>query len=713
MNERKFSLQTTDGCKRLLALLLCIMFVCSFAAWGFSSNGGKVKIQHVLFDARGAAISAELYYPYGTSDRDKLPAIVVAHGGGMTYNGYRGISEELARRGFVVLSVNTYGAGLSEMPMYDEAGIGIEQGTKNYVYRVSPCGYLDAVDYVRGLKFVDTTRIGMIGHSAGGIKTGNALLLDCGYLTLNDALINLMHEQFGQTFTEDEIYLDADQLAMTRLDDDELKLYTALRDQIRAEYSTKVKSAILLGMTMSPALDNQVVSVGGHDVTRACNVNLAVVGGWYDTFCHLSDEQAAAMYQPQGLENKQWYALDQQTASSAKLGALGDTSVVDNTALAEAVENRAARVVAYNASTHSQEYFTEFTSSEVVRVFEQTLGYNGGDLGSEGASPVNASSGIYKWRAYLNGIAMFAMMASMLPLAMLLTKTKFFAPIIAQPVKTIKPFNKKVYYIVSALTVLYTAFAVHQTNLSQRGIFGITFQNTKGFPLFASGWQTNVLLIWLVIGAIVFIAVYTIFDKKQGYPLPFKSFNIGIKFVNILKTLLLAFVLIVCGYLMLAVIVYIFKQDFSLFQVIFAELRVDNWGTVIRFALTYMPMFLVLAMSINYSVRDDIPEWKDTLITVVVNSLGVWALCLVTEFVLHLSAVGEPFTTLSGFTGSYCLVIMLPVLTYFNRKMYKLTNSIWLGALFNSFLAAWYNVSATGSVGCFAGITVLERLFAF
>lgn len=276
-------------------------------------------------------------------------------------------------------------------------------------------------------------------------------------------------------------------------------------------------------------------------------------------------------------------------------------------------------------------------------------------------------------------------------------------------VKLNRKFNRNAYVIISILTVAFTAFSVHQTNVSQRGIFGITFQNTKGFPLFASGWQRNVLLIWLAISAIIIIGLAIIFDKKYGNPLPFKTFNVSIKIKTILKTALLGPILLICGYAILAVIVYIFKQDFSLWQVIFAELRVDNWGTVIRFALTYLPMFIVLAMAINYTVRDNIPEWKDTLITVVVNSLGVWILCAVTEIVLYLSDVGEPYTLISNFTGSYCLLLMLPIFTNFNRKMFKITNSIWFVAIFNSLFAAWYNVPATGSVGGFAGITIIER----
>lgn len=396
-NEEVFSIKTAEDCKRMLALMLILIILCSTVAWCFSSAGGRIKIQNVLFNSRGAAISAELYYPYGTSDDDKLPAIVLAHGGGMTYNGYRGIAEELARRGFVVLNTNTYGAGLSDMPLYDEADLGIEQGIKNYVYRSSPCGYLDAVDYIRTLKFVDTTRIGLAGHSAGGIKSGNAAMMDCGYLSLNDAFVNILYEEFGEEFTGEEIYIDADILAAERLDEEELRLYEMLKENCSNQYASKIKSLILIGITMSGALDNQTVTVAGHEVTRACNTNIAVVGGWYDSNAAMSESQNVAVYQPEGMQNKQWYILNQQESSSYSIGALGEISILEDDTLARAIDDRQTRLVVYNSETRSQNYFSHTTASEVVKVFEQTLAYNWGDLGSTDARPIDSSSGIYKW----------------------------------------------------------------------------------------------------------------------------------------------------------------------------------------------------------------------------------------------------------------------------------------------------------------------------
>ena len=81
-------------------------------------------------------------------------------------------AEELARRNFVVLNVSAYGAGTSAQPDYDENDQGIEGLDGN----LTPMGLLDAKAFLSSLSFVDSTRIGMAGHSMGSRRTGYALV---------------------------------------------------------------------------------------------------------------------------------------------------------------------------------------------------------------------------------------------------------------------------------------------------------------------------------------------------------------------------------------------------------------------------------------------------------------------------------------------------------------------------------------------------------
>ena len=116
------TLKTTKGAWKLLAVCLAVIIVFSCIGALMAHSGTKVVIRNISFDKRGAVLTAELYTPRHVSAEDNLPAVLLAHGGGVSNGVMGGFAQELARRGFVVLNVNAYGAGTSENPPTDETG---------------------------------------------------------------------------------------------------------------------------------------------------------------------------------------------------------------------------------------------------------------------------------------------------------------------------------------------------------------------------------------------------------------------------------------------------------------------------------------------------------------------------------------------------------------------------------------------------------------
>ena len=271
---KSFTLKTRAGCKKLLALFIALILISSFFAQLVQTNGGTVKVEPIMIDARGAELSAELYYPVGTTGDDKLPAVIVNHGGGCIYGTMKNIAEEIARRGFVVLNISAYGSGLSAQPDYDDAGQGINgfyqslravEGQQSFLPTATPMGLHDAINFVRSLDMVDKENIGMVGHSMGAYRTSAAAALDCGFLTLNDIMLNILYNDFGQSFTEDEIGQDADELAKARLNDDQLAHYQALRAIEEEKFDTRLRSEIVLGIGYEATTSYpQTVEVAGH-----------------------------------------------------------------------------------------------------------------------------------------------------------------------------------------------------------------------------------------------------------------------------------------------------------------------------------------------------------------------------------------------------------------------------------------------------------------
>ena len=109
---------------------------------------GSVVVTEVNFQAAdGATIHSTLQKPVYATATNQLPGVVVIHGSLQNKEWLMAFGIELARRGFVVLTIDANGHGNSD----PGTGSGIA-----------------ALDYITSLDYVDNTQIGLIGHSMGG-----------------------------------------------------------------------------------------------------------------------------------------------------------------------------------------------------------------------------------------------------------------------------------------------------------------------------------------------------------------------------------------------------------------------------------------------------------------------------------------------------------------------------------------------------------------
>ncbi|MBQ6214389.1 MAG: hypothetical protein IJJ67_03110 [Oscillospiraceae bacterium] len=699
---KKLTLKTEDGCRRLLAIFLVILLLASCVARVVQTDGGKIKVEKVNFDSRGASINAELYYPAYTSDRDSLPGIVVTHGGGCTLGVTKGMSQELARRGFVVLNVSAYGTGFSDQPIYDEAN----QGQDGFNMMVAINGLYDSLCYLRTLRFVDPTRIGTIGHSMGAMRTLGAAAIDAGYLTFNDIMINELYNEFGQTFTEEEIGMDADTLAEERLNDDQLAHYNSLKEANWEVYNTRVKAEIPLGIGggMSPLQSE--VEVAGYTVKRSIQTNIAYMSGDFDSMFGFQNDNTNAAWYEENFKAGDWYSIDDVTASSINLGSFNSIDIQSDVGLAEAVANRTTRLVqSTGRETHSKEFFSSSCNATVIRYFTQVLGYNRGDLGAPGSDPIADSNQTWLIRAICNFISMLCVFGIFIALTGLLTKKKFFADVVCPVDDTVRaPLNKGRFWIFSALAALLGFIGIYMAN--KNGLF--FFSPSRWLPLGRTAVLTIYFLIVVSIGTLILLACYFFFNKKAVGDLGIKNLNVAISLRKILKNLLLVVILIGAGYAVLSISEYFFGQDFRLWMAGLSDMKVEWWTVGLHYFVILFPMYLIISAGVNFTIRTDLPEWQDTLVTVLVNSVGVWLCCILNILIAKASYNGTLF---SSFICSYQFVFWVPLTTYIARKMYKLTGNIWSGAFLNAAIITWAMMSALGVNDDYFGPYAISNFF--
>jgi dienelactone hydrolase len=391
--EKGLSVKTPAGCRQIIAILIAIILACSFIAQMISTNGGQIKIEKVAFDVRGASLSGELYYPAFTTDEDSYPAVVVVAGAGIINYQMRSFGEELAKKGYVVLNLNAYGSGASETPVYNEN----DQGVLEYNIFGTPMGSLDAVHYLRTVEFIDSERIGLVGHSQGSRRAGYAALMDCGYYSFNDVMLNVLYEKFNIDLTEEQLSENADAIASDKLNADQLLHYNTLKEEYYDDYRVMVKSICLVGSTAQYVYPTSMVNVAGHDVLRSCKVNIGIINGTYDfgyVSFNNSEDAKNGMYIPVGSDIIQggYYTLDDLTNTSANIGMFRQDTINTNDSLRNAIENRSLRVIMQTGETHSKNFFSRRTSAMIVDYFNQTLN-NHADILQTGESSIT-----FVWR---------------------------------------------------------------------------------------------------------------------------------------------------------------------------------------------------------------------------------------------------------------------------------------------------------------------------
>lgn len=157
--------QKKKSAKRWLVIALVLCLVSMIGASVIQTGGGNVTVKDIRWETTvGHRMSGLLFVPKGVDAENPAPAVVVSHG---MYNN-REMQDlnfvELSRRGFVVLSMDMFSHGNSESYASSSADIVI--------------GMYEAVKMLDSLPYVDSTRIGITGHSLGGMSSNVAVTQD-------------------------------------------------------------------------------------------------------------------------------------------------------------------------------------------------------------------------------------------------------------------------------------------------------------------------------------------------------------------------------------------------------------------------------------------------------------------------------------------------------------------------------------------------------
>ncbi len=707
---------------RIIAISLVVILLASIVSAAVKTNAGKTLIREVNINTRGGTLSGILYIPKSALENDgkgnyesPRPAVILSHGYLNSNQMQDPNAIELSRRGFVVFSMDMYGHGNSDLSNAsdDPTGSG------------AVLGALDAYDYVRDLPYVDATRIGVAGHSMGGMNTGNAVALTSGFYTEADMLLNLLHDEFGLSISAEQVAEQNPDAIAAELSDYDCGQYEIRREEVLKEAAERPVAELYMGSGPGFAglTKAHQVEVAGNTVWRDLQANVGVSIGLYEEnswlmFSASDDNINSAKQIPETtvakvlfgtldatVEREVWYSLNlSKTETQVKSTKLGNfySTTPDNAELRQAIENRSARVIIQPAEVHAGNHFSFKTTSFVVQFFTDVMNYNNGEL-ADGAEPIAAKKSVWLIKELANGFALVAMLIFVYALAALLLETSCFASLRRKPQDALINKNDRSFWGISVVLALVQGlsiipcFILGGASTSYAGDKGVVSWNW----LFSQE-MPNRTMIWALSNAIIALLLLLVRHlRTKGDGLSFtERYGLKISGRTFGKSALLALVVFISSYSLVLLSSFFFaKSDFRLWVIagrVMTKTQFLTWAGYLAFFLVF---YLINSMVVNSGRMRNMSSSKNLLICALFNGAGVlffelfvYAYELITGQMVWYS-FGKDYFLYA--VVLYPMIVVLPLAAVYARKLYEKTGSVWLGSLINTMLFTWLVVGNT------------------
>lgn len=341
-----------------LCVAIVLMFISMIGVSIVQTSGGTVEISELYFETdEGYTMCANLYVPENATAENPAPAIVASHGAYNNKEMQDANCVELARRGYVVLAIDQPGHGNTDL--YSGSN-GVYQG----------------VLALSRMPYVDITRIGVTGHSMGGMSCNNAVVQDNAAETQLIAAVVLN--------SADATYVDTTD--------------TSLSDEQASDYAN---------------------IYGSRDV--------AIISCVYDEFFHKStDENGNQLSSP--------YFMESDNAQSFLYFGVDPTDLepreADTIYTQEVGGETATRAIYRPAIIHPWSHFSTKSTAYTIEFFEQALG---------APNPVDSSNQVWTVKEALNLVGLIGLFMFIVNFAILMLFTPFFGSLraneVAKPVK--------------------------------------------------------------------------------------------------------------------------------------------------------------------------------------------------------------------------------------------------------------------------------------
>lgn len=603
-----------------LHVLICLLLII-IGAVGSSlaqRDGGKVNVQGLMIPGKdGALVSADLFRPDTATEKNKAPMVIVSPGFQRTKETQISYSMEIARRGYVTLVVDPYNQGesTSQPPTNDDPSI------------------KPAIDYVSRtttLNYVDKSRIGITGHSAGGSQ------------------VRRMAAEYGAK--------ESKALKKAKSPNSPGGTTITKEEREKAEALNPIRSVFISGWLQK------------LDAKKFKKVHSNVGIGY-------------AFYDEGGYRNKNGNG-DLRTAPEALAvinSGLPESQHVDHVVIGKGYGSTSDRTyrVAYNDRTiHPFQPLTPSAIGSMIQFFDDTLG-----------APHAMSTTNQTWwlKELCNGLSLVAALVMLVPLTKLLLTIPWFSParteVCPAPAKP-RGRGAVMFWTIFVISAAVACVTFIPLSAASQHVFSAAANKQNGW--FFPGRMVNAVVLWSLVNGLFGLILLWIghsMSKHRGADEP-RNWGVRMTWAQTGRTLALALLAITIFYTILAIVYGFFHVDYRLF-VVAARPLTKRWFLI---GLTYVPalfpFFFSNSLRVNASMRfSNQRRWVNWLIIALANSIGLAAIFVI-QYVTFFSTGTVYWTTNWLYVNMLqSLLPMMIVLPLFNRAFYHATGRVWLGPI--------------------------------
>lgn len=643
--------------QRFLAIAIMGSLLCMACSWLVRSDFGKIKIKDIsIVDGNGNKIAATMFIPSTATAETPAPAVVALHGSFNARESESYLCYELARRGYVTVTLDCDGHGDSDNykdnPMDAFFLVTAEPGADFESIDTAPTsGMAPVIDYLYDLSFVDGEQIGITGHSLGG-KTAAAVYAYYKIQEVNGG-INKVHS----VYLVDNQQLSIDGKWMSHL-------------QYHPSYGESEDEVIELpydvdfGVSLCKADENNGTTEAGGPWNFTQSENARIFINELDEYNLEEGDvvETGRYYQGHvdGSEEEYLRILNQPS----EIHMLGPYGIGSNTG---AIDFFQTSLSAPN----------EIASDDLVYPIEMIFNVLGA---------VSFFLIIYSFCRLLLTYGYFSVLCAR-------SEADIYRP--APP----KKLKDKAYYwgfmiigsIIPITWMIPLAMWVgaHKgETFAARSLFGTVIW-PQGNQLEQSLWIATAG-IWTVL---LFTARYWLSIRKSGNVKP-SDWHLKLSRRECARTALLAVMSVGMGYFIMFIASYFFGSYFGLLNWV---IRWPN-SRMILIALRYVPIFLMFYLTNAFTQNigrmiSSRKEWKNVLLMCVINGLGLLLLWIYQYYTF--SATGSVPLNSARVMQTWSFFIVQSICTIFARKMYLQTGKIYLGASINALVFTMISVGHT------------------